>query len=135
MLDSGAGGDQPKSSHRRKRQKKLFADSGLTVEQRRETRVKLRSIHDELEAPISQERVDELAEKNNWLFTLNVKYAREAVLDGANLHLIAQKNQENLESGLKVSQCRCHDFRCPRRRTTHIVAHLVSLCDFQGPSL
>ena len=93
-------------THRRKRRKQaaatVFGDSGLTKEERRETRMKQRSLYEHLESSTAPEQLEQFAEKNNVIFKTSVKFSREAVLDADNLHLIAKKYEQFAESLVQV---------------------------------
>ena len=96
-------------THRRKRRKQapvtVFAESGLTKEERRETRIQQRSLYEDLESSTAPEQLAEISQKNNAIFKSSVKYSREAVLDADNLHLIAKKYEQFAESLVQVRFC------------------------------
>eukprot|EP00977_Amphora_coffeiformis_P010121 scaffold2357_cov167-Amphora_coffeaeformis.AAC.29 len=82
---------------RRSNKRGLFAESGLTEEERRRIRSKQRLLHEKIEGgPDDEEEVSKMEflskvrDENNEIFH-NVRFTREAVLDAENAGLIVEK--------------------------------------------
>lgn len=78
----------------------ILDDCKLTDEQRREVRKQQRALTKDLEGGETLE-VETARERNNEIYK-NVRYTREAVLDGENLALIANKAAQKVERFIQV---------------------------------
>ena len=73
----------------------------LTEEDRRQIRREQRDLHKEMEEHDKLE-VNDVRDRNNEIYR-NVRYTREAVLDGENLTLMATKAAQQVERMIQVS--------------------------------
>lgn len=80
----------------------LMGNSGQTDEQRRVIRRSQRQLFKEMEEQGDTLGVDEARKRNNNIFN-NVRFTREAVLDGENLTLIANKASQKVDRLIQVS--------------------------------
>jgi hypothetical protein len=80
----------------------LMEESGLTDDQRRKVRKQQRGLQKEM-ADRDDLRLEEARGRNNEFFD-NVRYTREAVLDGENLIVIANKAAKQVDRLIQVSQ-------------------------------
>lgn len=98
--------EEAKDSRRKRRHQpapRLFHDSGMTEDDRRQLRRNQRKLHHDVDQEIDrgddEERMDYLARKrstNNNLFN-KVKFTREATLDAENNVLIAKKTLQEVD--------------------------------------
>jgi hypothetical protein len=78
----------------------ILEESGLTEEQRRQIRRQQRDLLKELNEQDNLE-LDEARTRNNEIYK-SVRYTREAVLDGENLTLIANKAAQAVDRLIQV---------------------------------
>ena len=76
---------------------------GQTDQERREIRKQQRRLHKEIEEGGEELGVDEARERNNKIFG-NVRFVREAVLDGENVNLIATKAAQKVDKLIQVRE-------------------------------
>jgi hypothetical protein len=97
---------QTQTTRRRKRRKPapVFDESGLTKQQRRDTRMQQRMLHEDLETTTAPEQLEEIAIRNNDIFKNEVRYSREAVLDADNVFLLTQKYEQYAETLVQVRE-------------------------------
>ena len=78
----------------------ILEDSGLTEEQRREIRRRQRELYKDLEEQDNL-KVEVARDRNNEIYK-DVKYTREAVLDGDNMVSIATKAAKEVDRLIQV---------------------------------
>jgi hypothetical protein len=89
-------------SRKRRKAPMVYDKSGLTKQQRRDTRMQQRSLYETLETATAPDHLDSISEQNNAIFRTSVKFSREAVLDAENVFKIAQKYEQYAESLVQV---------------------------------
>lgn len=94
----------------------ILEDSGLTEEQRREIRRRQRELYKDLEEQDNL-KVEVARDRNNEIYK-DVKYTREAVLDGDNMTLIATKAAKEVDRLIQV----------PRYDADRLVSKLFQKC-------
>jgi hypothetical protein len=99
----------------------ILEESGLNEEQRREIRRQQRDLLKELEEADNLE-VEDARDRNNEIYK-NVRFTREAVLDGENLTLIANKAAQQVDRLIQVSNA---------KQSTHFI-HCIAFYRFIVP--
>ena len=81
--------------------KKFQVCYGQSDQERRTIRKKQRLLHKEIDEGGEEFELDKARDKNNEIFG-NVRYIREAVLDGENVNLIANKAAQKVDQLVQV---------------------------------
>jgi hypothetical protein len=98
----------------------VMEKSNLTEEERRQIRRQQRDLYKDMEEQ-DQLEVEDARKRNNEIYK-NVRYTREAVLDGENLTLIANKAAQQVERMIQVGLCLC------LRHMTHGHMDIACVC-------
>jgi hypothetical protein len=101
----------------------ILEESGLTEEQRRQIRREQRELLKELNEQDNLE-LHEARSRNNEIYK-NVRYTREAVLDGENLTLIANKAAQQVDRLIQVRTV-LYCFRCFVFLTAFIYVYVLT---------
>lgn len=114
---------------RRKRTIRLFDESGMTEQERRQVRHKQRCLHDKIEqGNVQDDDTDNIQflsavrDENNQLFD-TVRFTREAVLDADNANLIVSKTLNEVDKLRQVREnlCVVNMFCRLARQCTHLM--------------
>ena len=81
----------------------ILEDSGLNDEQRRQIRKQQRELLKDIEEKEALD-VEDAREQNNEIYK-NVRFTREAVLDGENMTAIANKAAQKVDRLIQVCTC------------------------------
>jgi DNA phosphorothioation-dependent restriction protein DptG len=104
--EEGEEEEDPKAGEDEEDKFELMGDSTQTDEDRRAIRRAQRDLFKEMEEKGENLKVDDARGKNNEIFK-NVRFTREAVLDGENLTLIANKAIQQVD---RLIQVRPHNY-------------------------
>jgi DNA phosphorothioation-dependent restriction protein DptG len=99
--EEGEEEEDPKAGEDEEDKFELMGDSTQTDEDRRAIRRAQRDLFKEMEEKGENLKVDDARGKNNEIFK-NVRFTREAVLDGENLTLIANKAIQQVDRLIQV---------------------------------
>lgn len=133
----GGGGGGGKKKKKRSKKVKVMEESGQTDEERRALRRAQRKlqhkiVHSEQGAELEDPNADafeQIRGENNTLFE-DVKFTREAVLDGDNLELISRRAARQVDKLVQVSGATVLLMGIPQHwvfvRSTHTLLHITS---------
>jgi DNA phosphorothioation-dependent restriction protein DptG len=111
----------------------LMGDSSQTDEERRAIRRAQRDLFKEMEEKGENLKVDDARGKNNEIFK-NVRFTREAVLDGENMTLIANKAIQQVD---RLIQVRPHKLLAFAKTTYLTISclYLYNMMHYAGPPI
>ncbi|KAL3922940.1 MAG: hypothetical protein SGILL_001937 [Bacillariaceae sp.] len=120
--DDAASASQVLEDQSNSQSSKFKVFEGQTDQERREIRKKQRRLQKDMEERGENLELAEARDRNNEIFK-NVRYTREAVLDGENINMIATKAAQKVDQLIQVSITMSMDV--PRYDADRVVSKLI----------